>query len=178
MGRRAGYDPVSSKDIFEIPDSSYIRYLRLGNADGITPGSGTTDGVKTFVIPQALPTAYQVQLAGTGSGSYELDLNTFTPGAGGQQPEPIYGTTAAGMIANTQFTVIAPPRIVATAYVSNIVSISFSSQQGVTYSLEGKQFLSRDDTWQTFTNINGSGGIDTIYQQSTNQAMCFRLKAE
>jgi len=54
--------------------------FQLGDAVGDGSMEGDPDGIKSFSIPSPLSGVYQVVGVGTGSGTYELDLETFGPG--------------------------------------------------------------------------------------------------
>jgi hypothetical protein len=71
-GKRTGFDSISGQIISEIPESNYTPES-LG--DDIDPMSGdNTPEVKQFELLAPLSGTYTVQVIGTGTGRYSLDL--------------------------------------------------------------------------------------------------------
>ena len=175
LGRRIGYDMTTGDDVFEIPGSSYVRDYQISDDDENIGGVGEPTGIKTLCVPSPLNGSYQVQLIGQAAGAYTFDLNAFWPGSGGKQIETISGTAAAGVTETNWFTV--PLVISAFSLVSNIFNVSFSSQPGINYTLEGESTLNTSG-WTVLQTLVATGAVTTISQSATGAMMFFRLKAQ
>lgn len=176
-GKRVGYDPATSNDVFEISGSSYIRDYPIMDADMSGVGSGETNGVKTFCVPNPLGGTYQVQLTGTAPGSYTFDIGTFWGNGSGQPTETSTGTTDVGVTVTNQFFVKVPPLITGTSLGANTFSLSFTTQSNVTYDLQGKVTLDATN-WTTFQSLTATGSVAHMSQSVTNPTMFYRVMAQ
>lgn len=108
LGRRIGNYGQATNDIIEIPESSYFREtpLTYDDADGVS--SGDASGVRSIYIPKPVAGVYQLQVTGTGTGAYTLELETVLPGTN-SQIITIAGVTSPGSVTNLTITVPAVP---------------------------------------------------------------------
>lgn len=70
QGRRTGRDPINGIDFQEIPESSYYQEYEEDAETGETVG----DDIKMLDIGQPLDGDYKLQVIGTGSGTYNMDI--------------------------------------------------------------------------------------------------------
>jgi hypothetical protein len=68
QGRRTGFDPRRGISFNEIPDAFY-GIQEIADANG-----QTTPALKVFDLSEPLDGSYNIQLIGTGSGAYKLDI--------------------------------------------------------------------------------------------------------
>lgn len=74
QGRVTGYDPTTGQSYSEIPGSSY-GIISIGDAESGEPGPPTHD----LDIRQPVPGEYLVDVVGTGTGTYVLEINAYDP---------------------------------------------------------------------------------------------------
>ncbi|MGH7203122.1 MAG: hypothetical protein ACREHC_01620, partial [Candidatus Levyibacteriota bacterium] len=91
-GNQTGYDPDSSTDIQNIPNSSYGIQQGLIDDTGANPPQ---PDILYYGQENPIPGEYKVEVIGTGVGEYKLDLGQAT-GPGGTSLQTISGTAAIG----------------------------------------------------------------------------------
>ncbi len=74
QGRRVGYDPINKVTYNEIPDAFY-ETVGLEDAESGDPGPES----KELVVPRPLAGDYQLQVIGTGTGTYVLKIEAVDP---------------------------------------------------------------------------------------------------
>lgn len=72
QGRRAGLDPISGTAYDEIPGAVYLH-----TAVSDIAGEGPPLASKVLSLPEAAAGEYSLQVTGTGTGYYTLDLTTY-----------------------------------------------------------------------------------------------------
>ena len=101
QGRKTGVRPEGSV-LEEIPNSEYhvaVAEEEEGGGEEVLP-----DGEKGVVITRPAGGTYEVEIIGTGSGPYTLDVNLMLPGA--RPSKTTYaGTAAPGVVERYSFTV-------------------------------------------------------------------------
>jgi len=175
MGRRVGYDSQAGTNVFEIPGATYFRDDLL--ADDDTSGSplGETNGIKTVYVPLPLAGGYQVEVTGTATGGYTLELETTWPGGGGQT-NTVSGTTDVGLSATNFFFVVVPPTITVASLTGSVFSLSFTTQSNATYAVEAKSSLA-DTNWQAVQSVVGTGAPVTATETNTAPMRFYRVRA-
>lgn len=74
LGRITGFDPTNGQAYQEIPDSVYS-LIGLDDVESGEPGPLSHD----LDIRQPLEGEYRLQVVGTGTGTYDLEINTYDP---------------------------------------------------------------------------------------------------
>ena len=102
LGRRTGFDPVTSTSYDEIPTATY------GLTDGIADDEGSgeaEEALKRLTITQPEEGGYQVQVIGTGTGPYKVTRAFSDSKAQNIIIAPIvFGTTSPGKVDTHTFT--------------------------------------------------------------------------
>jgi hypothetical protein len=119
QGHRAGYDAASGGTLLEIPGSSRFED---GAIDDLFTGSPAVPGHEVVYLSNADSGVYEVTVIGTGTGSYELELE-FRDAAAEYRSLSIEGTTTPGKL-ETYRVVTAP------ADASSLLIRSSGSLQG------------------------------------------------
>ncbi len=74
LGRLTGFDPVSGQSFSEIPGSFYTT-ISLEDDETGTPGPETHE----LDIRQPIAGDYEIEVVGTGTGTYDLEINAYDP---------------------------------------------------------------------------------------------------
>ena len=93
-GNVTGFDPASGTSFDDIPMGSYAHTGEIGSEDGLGPDQPS---VLLFEVSDPIDGQYTIQVIGTASGDYEIDI-TATDWAGNPASTTIHGTTAAGLV--------------------------------------------------------------------------------
>lgn len=177
-GKRVGYDPTIGSNVFEIPGSSYFSDNPIVDVETGTNGAGDPSGIKTLIVPFPVGGNYQVQLFGTGSGGYTIDLGTAWPDGGGQAMQTFTGTASPGVLTTNQFFVIGQPVISGCSIAGNAFNFTFTGQSNVTYSLQGRTALESGSWTNLQTSLQATNGIGAISQPITADKMFYRIVAQ
>lgn len=177
-GKRVGYNQVTGSNVFEIPGSSYFTDNPIVNADDGSDGTGDTNGLKTLFVPSPVGGNYQVQLFGTGSGGYTLDLGTAWPDGGGQAMQSFTGTASPGVTTTNLFFVIGQPIISGCSIAGNTFDFTFTGQSNVTYSLQGRTALESGSWTNLQFSLQATNDIGTVSQPITTDKMFYRIVAQ
>jgi probable HAF family extracellular repeat protein len=175
-GKRAGYDPMTGGDVFEISGASYSKDYPILDADTDSGGAGDTNGIKTVSVPGPLGGSYSTALIGTASGSYTFD-SSIVWSENSQTNQTTTGTTDEGVITTNTSFVIVPPLITASAVFSGTFDLSFNAQTNVTYIIEGNSSLANGN-WTAFQTLTATGINMTVSQPVTEPIMFYRVRSQ
>ena len=175
-GNRAGYDPNTGTDVFEIPGASYVRDFSVIDADENSAAAGEPSGVKTLCIPSPSGGTYSTALIGTAAGSYTLDSSTYWPG-NSQTSQTTTGTTDVGIVDTSTSFVIVPAVITASASSGGVFNLTFTSQATVTYVVEGVSSLT-DTNWASVQTITATGAATSVSLSMTEPMMFYRVRSQ
>jgi PKD repeat protein len=99
LGRRTGYDPASGQILEEIPQSTHFVDL-LENSD--LTGAAGQDMAHLVNIPQPLAGTYQLFLAGSNAGAFQLSFRPFSANGSAGTSAVLSGNSAATSLAEFQ----------------------------------------------------------------------------
>ncbi|MBS1705034.1 MAG: hypothetical protein JST40_04110 [Armatimonadetes bacterium] len=97
QGRRTGFDPVSGQVVNEIPDAAYSFGGGITNPD---LESDLSPEYRTLVVPGPVAGTYGLTFTGTGSGTYDINVNN-TSLSGSNNLLTVSGTTSSGQVTST-----------------------------------------------------------------------------
>jgi hypothetical protein len=152
QGRKTGYDPVTQTSYSEIPNSIYYSE-RLDNEE--TGELGET--IKDLYIPSPENVIYNLQVIGTGTGTYNLSVNS---------------SDANGSSTVSSFTGQIQPNLVS-GY-----SINYTSQPGQPTIIQPTGRLLYAQNFETLNlgSLNGQDGWVTIYSNAPSPNDYFQVE--
>ncbi len=126
--RRAGYNVGTGAVLHEIPESSYSAETI---ADDIDPTSGlTTEEVKSFEALEPVSGNYTLQIIGTGTGSYTIDILAYDSN-GTESSQTITGsaTPGVGTVYQIGYSSAAGSQVTKT-FINNVYTITATAGSG------------------------------------------------
>ena len=103
FGRRTGFDPVTSADVEEIPNSAYFRDS-LSDPD---TGEFTTPTLHSIIMSQPIAGVYKLIVTGQSSGVSEVSISSLAPDGSGQPNVSILPVTQVGSTSTYELNIAA-----------------------------------------------------------------------
>jgi hypothetical protein len=178
LGRRIGFDSKAGTNVFDVAEACYLRDLPLANdEDDSAPSIGDPTGMKTLYVPSPASGSYQVAVTGTGTGAYTLNCEALVAGHA-MINFSATGTTSTGQVSNFVASVpIFPPVVSLERVGTNVINLSFGSQNSLPYFAEFKDFLTQS-SWSNLRSVIGNGGTATISDtNASGVARFYRIRA-
>jgi hypothetical protein len=160
QGRSLG-NLQTGTDAFEIPFGSYLRGFPLADDTGDGSSNGDPTGLKTLYVPTPVSGTFSLQLTGTTSGTYTLDIRAVATD-GTVQDTSVTGVTNPGEQALYQITYSPQPgSTFSVNHVPIVPTIYWASPAPITFgtSLGGAQLDATANIPGTFIYSPSSGTV-------------------
>lgn len=105
IGRRTGFEPITARDVEEIPNSGYFRDS-LSDADTGEPGTHTTH---SLIVSRPANGVYKLIVTGQDSGASEVSITSLAADGSVQPSASILSVTQAGSTSTYQISVGSTP---------------------------------------------------------------------